>query len=233
MESQAAIQTAYLALTFAYLAQSDEQTEGLVHVALNLDTQADVSGIEDFWPGLETVPAAAGTPFPWDPARAEGILAWAERRARQAVAAVMADFEGRMNRRFARDAASLEEYYAALGQEMRASLERPGLSEALKAERREKIALLPAEQARKREDLFKKYSIRAALRLCAGMLIHAPAVKLMIRLQVGKVPHRLSLVYNPITRTLDPLVCPICRESTYRLHCSRTAAPCCPRCAPK
>ena len=233
VESQATIQTAYLQLTFAYLAQSDEQTEGLVHVALNLDTQADATGIETCWPGLETLPAAAGAQFPWDPGRAEGILAWAEKRARQAVAAALEDFETRMNRRFARDAASLEEYYTALGQEMCASLERPGLSEALKAERREKIDLLPAERARKQEDLFKKYSIRAELRLCAGMLIHTPAVKLMTRIQVGKANRSVSLVYNPITRGLDPLVCPFCRESTYRLHCSRTAAPCCLRCAAK
>lgn len=233
VENRAAIQTAYLQLTFAYLAQSDEQTEGLVHVALNLDTRADVTGIEDFWPGIETVPAAAGTPFPWDPERAETILARAEKRARQAVAAALADFEARMNRRFARDAASLEEFYTALREEMRTSLERPGLSEALQSERRAKIDLLPAELARKKEDLYKKYSIRAALRPCAGMLIHTPAVQLLTRVQVGKAHHRLSLVYNPITRGLDPLVCPLCRASTYRLHCSRTAAPCCPRCAAK
>ncbi len=208
VESQAAIQTAYLQLTFIYLAQSDEQTEGLVYVALNLDTQADVSGIEKSWPGLETVPAAAGTPFPWDPTRAEGILAWAEKRARGSVAAALEEFEARMNRRFARDAASREEYYTALDQEMTDSLERPGISEALKAERREKIDLLPAERARKQEDLFKKYSI------CAEMLIHTPAVKLMTRLQVGKANRSVSLVYNPITRGLDPLVCPLCHENT-------------------
>ena len=231
VENHATIQADYLELTFALRAQSDEQKQGLVKIALNLDTDADVTGIDFFQPGMDIVCATTGKDFPWDGPRAERILAWAEKRVQTAVAEALQPFEARMNRRLRRDAASLVEYYAALEAEMNASLQRPGLSEALKKERLEKIALLPAEMARKQDDLFKKYSIRAELRLCAGLLMRTPAVKLLTHIRVGKSATTHSLVYNPFSRLVEPLVCPGCGASTYNLHCRRHAEPCCPRCA--
>jgi hypothetical protein len=56
-----------------------------------------------------------------------------------------------MNRRFARDAKSLDAYYHALAQEMAASLNRANVSEALKADRKEKIAMIPEELAAKKK----------------------------------------------------------------------------------
>jgi len=230
VESQADIQTSYLLLTFAYLAQSDEQKQGLIHLGFNLETGVSVAGLEDCLPRLERVPDAAGGDLALEQTLVEKLCLRAEREIRPVMAAALESFEARMNRRFQRDAASLDEYYAALGQEMSAGLDRTGLSEQIRRERSDKIALLPAELARNRDDLFKKYSIRTTLRLCAGILVRTPAVKLLTRFQVGKAQKTHALIYNPITRVLDPMGCALCGASTYRPFFVRTPEVRCPEC---
>jgi hypothetical protein len=91
-----------------------------------------------------------------------------------------------MNRRYQRDVNNLSEYYTELTNEMKKALKRPGLSAELMAERQEKIDLIPDEMTKKKEDLFKKYSIRVNLRLSSVMLIRTPAVKLFCRAEVGR-----------------------------------------------
>jgi len=125
---------------------------------------------------------------------------------------------------------SLEEYYTDLEQEMAASLERPGLSSQLIKERQEKISLLPDELARKTDDLFKKYSIRVKIKLCGAMLICTPAVKVLYRVSVGKKQQRLSMIYNPANKSMDPLVCRGCGLSAFNIHFCRHLHLLCPIC---
>jgi hypothetical protein len=131
-------------------------------------------------------------------------------------------FEESMNRRFRRDVTHLEEYYAGLQKEMESSLERSGLSDQLIRERQEKIALIPDEMARKKEDLHKKYSIRLKVVPCALMIVSMPAIQVLCRVSIGKKQKSIPLFYNPVTKNMDPAVCDGCGASTARLaFCDR------------
>ena len=130
----------------------------------------------------------------------------------------MLSFRESMVRRFRRDATNLEEYYDALKKEMEKSIERPGLSEELIKDRKEKTALLPGELARKRDDLFKKYSIGLKVEPCAAMFLRTPAVRVLYRLSIGRNRKTLPLTYNPVTRSMDPLVCQGCGRSITDVH---------------
>jgi len=102
------------------------------------------------------------------------------------------------------------------------SLTRAGLSDRLVQDRKEKIALLPEELARKRQDLVMKYSIRVKLIPCAALFMRTPAVRILCDLSVERQKRSVSLTYNPMTRALDPLVCEGCSRSiTNVLFCSR------------
>jgi hypothetical protein len=50
------------------------------------------------------------------------------------------------------------------------------------------------------------------------MLIRTPAVKLFCQATIGRRKKPLTLLYNPINKSLDPLVCQGCGDGTYQIH---------------
>jgi hypothetical protein len=218
--SSAVVKTEYLILTCRYLAQSDEQKQGLLTVAFHCDTGARV-------PQMDATLSLAARSFSilsWqrDAGSLEKILRSMRVDAEELLKEVLLDFRGSMNRRFRRDVKSLGTYYAALRKEMEGSLQRPGLSEQLIQDRMGKIALISDEMARKKDDLFNKYSIRIKIAPCAGMLVHTPAVKVLVEILAGRAKKQISLLYNPVTKCMDPLVCQGCgRSMTGISFCDR------------
>ena len=72
--------------------------------------------------------------------------------------------------------------------------------------------------AEKKDDLYKKYSIKVTIEPCTVMLIKTSAIKIFYRLSVGRDTTTLSLLYNPVTKSIDPLVCMACKESITNVH---------------
>lgn len=210
------VKTDYLVLTCRFLAQSDEQKEGLVDLAVNMETGAmvpemvrNLSGVEKKHP--KTINHT------YSQTDIDRIIKLLKLYVADMVEKEIARFRKSMNRRFSRDAVSLEEYYRALENEMAESLMRTGLSDRLKAERKEKIALIPGELAAKKADLLNKYSIRIKVSLSAAMAIRTPAIKVLFNAVSGKRQKNLSMIYNPVTKAMDPLVCNVCGQSMYRI----------------
>jgi hypothetical protein len=231
VESFAEVRTEYLLLACKYLAQSDEQKEGLIKLIFNLETGARIADMEQNIGFAVSEFQSKEKPVNWQDEKVRKIIEWVECHIKADLAEEIAAFEGSMNRRFRRDVASLEEYYSALEQEMTASLERPGLSAQLIQERQEKIGLLPDELVRKTDDLFKKYSIRINIKLCGAMLIHTPAIKVLFRVSVGRKQQSLSMIYNPANKLLDPQVCRGCGVSTFSVNFCRHLHLLCPNCS--
>lgn len=221
----------YVVLTCRYRAQSDEQKEGLCELAFHLETGAQVPGLAL---GLEATSRRYGqnASVPkglFDPLRK--ALAGVKKAVGEAVLRETAGFQESMNRKFRRDVTNLEEYYRCLEREMQQSLARSGLSDQLVQDRRTKIALIPEELARKKEDLFKKYSIRIGIVPCAVLLVATPAVKVLLRVAIGKKQKAIPAFYNPVTKTMDLLVCEGCRGSAAQLGFCDQAHMLCPDCA--
>lgn len=230
VESFAEVRAEYLLLTCRYLAQSDEQKEGLIKLIFNLETGARITDMEQNIGLAVSKFQSKEKSVTWGDGKIKKIIEWVECNIKEDLAEEIAAFQDSMNRRLHRDVASLEEYYSALEQEMKASLERPGLSAQLIQERQEKIGLLPDELDRKTDDLLKKYSIRINIKLSGAMLIHTPAVKVLYRLSVGRKQHRLSMTYNPANKFLDPQVCQSCGVSTFSVYFCPHLHLLCPNC---
>ena len=229
VENTAEVQTEYLLLACRYIAQSDEQKEGLFFLGFHLESGAPVTGMEVALSAAE-VHYETGRPISLNEKKIENLKALIPVYAARFLDSELKGFRKSMNRRFRRDVANLEEYYAGLKKEMEQSLQRTGLSDQLISERKEKIRLIPAELSRKRRDLFKKYSIRVKLHLCAAQLMRTPAVKILYRIAVGRKTTRVSMIYNPLTKTLDPLVCTGCGQGTLNLNFCENLHPLCPAC---
>ncbi len=210
------VKTHYLMVTCKFLAQSDEQKEGLVDLAVNMETGAVV-------PEMVRNLSGVGKDYRKTISRAYGktdidrLMTLVGQYVRDTVEQELTEFKQSMNRRFSRDAASLDEYYRALEHEMTESLMRTGLSDRLMAERKEKIALIPGELAAKQADLLNKYSIRIKVSLSAAMAITTPAIKVLFTAASGRQQKNLSMIYNPVTKSMDPLVCEACGQSMYRI----------------
>mgnify|MGYP000630282694 CR=1 FL=1 len=142
----------------------------------------------------------------------------------------LAPFRQSMNRRFQRDIENLEEYFRSLEQEMQKNLEKPGLSEAARKDRQAKIEAIPAELESKKQDLFKKYSIKVRLQPAALMQIRTPAKKIACRLSIGKQRRQFFLTYNPVTRNIDFPPCTRCHKPLSHIHFDSQLKPVCVAC---
>ena len=134
-----------------------------------------------------------------------------------AVEEMLSEFIKSMNRRFQRDALSLDQYYDALEKEMKESLMRTGISDKLIQERQAKIAMIPDELSAKKNDLLNKYSIKVSFTPVAALAVTTPCVKVFVTLVSGRQKKKMSMIYNPVTKLMDPMVCRSCNMSTYAL----------------
>ncbi len=216
-ENRAKINTGYIFLTCRYTAQSDEQKHGLLSLVFNLETGAYVPHMAELFSatGKNFIPLQKPV---WKDGQLEMVMKCIKEQSKGILMDELNSFHETMTRRFRRDAANLEEYYHALEKEMEKNLERHSLSEELVKERREKIGLLPDELERKRDDLFKKYSIKVNVEPCAAMLINTPAVKVLYSIFIRRTRKNVSLIYNPVTKVLDPLVCQGCGKSITNIY---------------
>ncbi|MGA1825026.1 MAG: hypothetical protein ACMUIP_10235 [bacterium] len=233
VESFAKVRTDYILLTVRYVAQSDEQKEGLLSLVFNLETG---SHIPTMVRQLSLVPKEFildNKNIHWEEAQIMRIIEGVRKQAKKMINQEIGHFQESMNRRYNRDIMSLEEYYGALKREMERSLQKSNFQEQSINERREKIALLPDELARKKDDLYKKYSIKVKIEPCTVMLIKTSAIKIFYRVSVGRDTTTLSLLYNPVTKSIDPLVCMGCKESITTVHFCDTLHLLCSSCYTK
>lgn len=230
VQNTADVRTEYLLLSCKYLAQSDEQKEGPVALAFNLETGASVSEMDSMLGPVEKTFEANSDHTSLGDDKVKTVLKWVQGQAGRILQREIESFQDSMNRRFRRDVTNLDEYYEDLEKEMEKGLKRPGLSAQLVADRKEKIGLIPDELRRKKEDLFKKYSIRVELELCGGIWIHTPAVKILYQISFGKKQRQLSMIFNPVTKSMDPLVCEGCGDSTYTIGFCDHLHKLCPAC---
>jgi len=207
----------YMVLNCHYLAKSDELKEGLVEVVIHEDTGALIADMAGRWANFQPAFFPEQDVPPHFPVHLDNAIKVAMKSARSIVDAELADFFKSIKRHLHRDVRNTREYYLALKKEMKASLEKTNLSEEQRNERKAKIAELPHEMTRKIKDLKQKYQVDVTLRSCAALRFLVPVVRLAVEIRYRKLLREIRLLYNPITSSLDPLVCERCHTTTRSL----------------
>ncbi len=211
----------YMILVADYTAISDERKEGHVRVAVAESSGAVIQGMENDWDTMHHVeyfkPGQIPLSFPRD-IKAAFMKAMAA--AREKAESELSNFFESMQRRLQRDISNIHEYYKALEQEMIEGLKNPRLGETQREERKAKIAELPAEAARKIDDLRQKYQIVLRLRPAAAVRLLVDCVSIITEIRYGKLRQDLSLSWNPLTKRIDPVVCGNCGATTREILCS-------------
>ncbi len=215
---RAEARTTYMVLACHYVALSDERREGLVEVGIHEGSGALVPAMVNLWPEHHPEFFPIGKVPPHFPVHLDQALAAGMQSAKGLARDGLADFLASMQRRLQRDVVNTREYYQALSLEMKTSLAHPNLTEGQRQERTAKIEDLPREMDRKIQDLEQKYQVRVTVSACTALRLLVDVVQLMVELTYRKSRRSLRLLYNPVTRHLDPLVCEHCRQTTIRLQ---------------
>jgi len=210
----------YMMLICHYVAMSDERKEGLIELAIHEDSGALIPEMSGRWKDFQPRFFAQEYIPPHFPAHVDSSINAALKSARSIIDKELADFYNSIKRHLHRDVRNTQEYYEALKREMEASLENPNLSQDQQNDRKGKIEELPGEMNRKIEDLQHKYQIHVTITGCAALRFLVPIVRLSVEFRYKKLLRELRLNYNPISRSLDPLVCEHCKSTT------RTIFPC-------
>jgi len=234
--NRAEARTTYLLLIAHYVALSDERKEGLVRMGAHEASGALIPELEESLTNFPVQYFDPGQTPPHFPVRLEKTITYALQGARVQAESQLAEFFGSMQRRLRRDVRNTREYYEALKGEMEDKVKNPSLSDGQRQERRSKIEALPREMEAKIADLEHKYQVQVTLTACAAMRILVPVVQVGVLLRYRKFQRELQIIWNPLTRRLDPLVCEECQK-TIRVLTPRDRGPrvllLCPSCAAK
>lgn len=207
----------YMVLVCHYLAMSDERKEGLVQVAVHEDDGAIISDFPSRWSDFQPDFFSPTDIPPHFPFHLDHTIQAVMKRARLLTNNELADFFKSIRRHLNRDIKNTREYYEALNKEMVASLDNPHLSEEQRNERKAKIQDLPGEMERKIEDLKQKYETHVTITSCAALRFLVPVVRITVEIRFRKLSREIRVLYNPLTRHLDPLVCERCGETIFDL----------------
>ncbi len=211
--NRAEARTTYLLLSAHYVALSDERKEGLVRMGAHEASGALIPELEESLMNFPVQYFGPGHTPPHFPVRLEKTISSALQGARAQAESQLAEFFSSMQRRLRRDVRNTREYYEALKREMEGTLNNPGLTDGQRQERRSKIEALPREMESKIADLEHKYRVQVTLTSCAAMRILVPVVQVGALLRYRKLQRDLQVIWNPLTRRLDPLVCEECQKT--------------------
>ncbi len=226
-----AMQHQYLLCNFKVTLVSEEKQEELVAVVMDLqaghavddETILERLAIIDPEPVYQGLPIAPprwqGTGEALAPATLQALLPRAEAALRQKLAAQVATLATRMERHLSLDLARIGDYY----DEMRTDLQRrqERLSED-DSERRqgfdEKLAMLAAERDAKLADARSRYALRVEMQLLNVLLVTQAKVVLPMSISNRTATITRTIVWDPLTHRLEPLVCDVCGKPGEGLH---------------
>lgn len=221
----------YLLCNFKVTLIGEEKQEELV--AVIMDVQAghvvDDEVIRDQLAIIDPEPAHGGLPIA--PARWQGagdalapetlqmLLPRAEEALRDKLAEQTAAQTARMERHLALDLARIGDYY----DEMAADLERrrvrlPDDDHERRQGFDDKLALLAAERTQKLDDARGRYRLRIEMELVNVLLATQPKVILPMAISNRTATITRTIVWDPLRRQLESLVCDVCGKPGEGLH---------------
>jgi hypothetical protein len=223
----------YLLAHWRYRAVSDDRREGLVTLGVSEQSGAVVPDLDT---RLEGQRALVDDRFSERAAQCTPRMDLAENlgrcgRAAEAMARErLGEFSASMARRRDRDLRRIDEYYDAMAREIEAFIARRHLTDDERIKHGEKIAIVRREQEAKRGDIASKYVTVVTLSLGAAERIFVRVVVSRVRVLRGRDEREISLVWNPLTKALDPLPCSRCGSGMFLVSACERWHWLCPSC---
>jgi hypothetical protein len=204
---------------FAAMIESDERWEDVVTVVLNsrsrvpLDlpdplnnSDACTAVLDDIVPDVASAGRAAG-----------GIITKKS-----------GPFVQRLEERMVRDLKRLKDYYHALLDDASPTRSRRVVDANEQESRKQAVKL---ELDRKIAELRERYMLRPSLRLVALVRLDMPALAVKLNVQRRDGEKQITVFWNALTKTLEPLACDHCGAATFSVHFAADITTRCAACA--
>ena len=195
--------TPYCRFNVAYTAEADEKRLGLVSFWLNGVT--GVAGVD------------VGDALLWDSDRCsvpedvklDSSLLWpiAQQAAREAIETEITPWRNSLERKLSRDERRLREYYQTIVTEIDSKCRKKKLEGEALAKEMSRISATELELKRKLADLKQRYALTVTAQVHSVMVVWLQAVQIECELIRKKNKRTVVAVYNPYTRSLEPLRC--------------------------
>jgi hypothetical protein len=221
----------YLQFNFKVTILSEEKQEDLASVLMDVQAghavtdpaQLRMLAVYDTTPVFEGFPLAqprwigAGEPLALETLHA--LLARAETATRASLTPRLTALAARMAHHLALDLARIEEYYNELATDLRKRQSRVDAADtARRQEFDDKLAMLEAERRTKTEDVRGRYGLRVELELVNTLLVTQPKVTIPASISNRTATIQRTVVWDPLTHRLEPLVCDVCGQPGDGLH---------------
>lgn len=128
------------------------------------------------------------------------------------------DFKKSLNRRLGRDLKRIDEYYNKLLTELKKRRNRGKTIKMSPEEYKSKQRAINLEMQSKRMDLLNKYETNIDVRLVNAAIIFIPCVVGEVEVLQRKKKITLGIPWNPITKSLEGLVCEGCLSETFNIY---------------
>ncbi len=207
--------TPYLLSNVAYSAEADELRLGMLSFFINgitgvtgveigdaLMWSDDLIESERLLPLLENQDQSCYPEVDWD-----FLLAICQGRSQQLIEQEIQPWRDSLTRKLNRDATRASDYYDAIVDQISEKIERlDSDSEQLELERSRKAATI-MEKERKILDLEQRYSLKVEASLHSALVIWLQTVHVECELIRKKNRRRVTAVWNPYTKIVEPLRC--------------------------
>lgn len=224
----------YLLCHWRYRAVSDDRMEGMVVVAVNEQTGV-VSEELPLW--LDDYHGSCGSGMRefqerCAPRMPQGeVIKQSARAAELLVRKAIGAFSASMARRRERDLKRIDEYYETMVHDIEALIERRRLSGKERVKPEEQIAAVRREEQAKRVDIIGRYATEVMLSLVAAERLFVPVIASRLRVLHGKEETETEIIWNPLTKTFDPLGCIHCASGMYTVSACERWHWLCPSCS--
>ncbi len=226
----------YLQFNFKVTILSEEKQEDLASVVMDVQagyavtdpaqlralTVYDTETTFDGFPLAQPRWIGAGDAL--EVATLAALLPRAAAAARTGLAERLTSLTARMEHHLLLDLARLEEYYAELASDLRKRQARVESGDtARRQEFDDKLAMLARERRTKTEDVRARYALRVELDLVNTLLITQPKVTIPVSISNRTATIQRTVVWDPLTHRLEPLVCDLYGRPPGARHLSGAA----------
>ena len=208
----------YIIFNFRWTIISDMRRDGLYSCILNQLTGASLREIEESVSqrpvdNISKIDAYVfnGKPF-------NEIFKKACSDSQKGIEAETAEFKNSMMRRLKRDIRRVEEYYNTLIRELKRKRKGKKDIDELIKDLKNKEKIIKLELKAKRADLVKKYDTKVKVELVSAAQIFLPSAVADVKLLFKKHQPVYRVCWNPLTLSLEDLVCDGCGENTSHIY---------------
>jgi hypothetical protein len=198
--------TRYLWCHVTYTAEADEKRVGIVSFIINETTKVTPIDLGDafFWKSDQV---QLENPAAMSEQSLEDLPKLIERAAAAQVKTHLENWQMKLGRAKARDEERLKTYYGAMAEEIQNRMRSRHLEGADKDRELMRLNATTQELDRKLADLQERYALKVDASLYSVLVIELPTVHLQCELVRKKIKRKVTAVWNPFTKMIEPLCC--------------------------